>query len=128
MIEDGVRLLGNVELGRDVSIGTPGEINGRGSFIRIGDGCDIASYVTVTALSSHKRCIGLSSEIERKPVTIGHHVFIGQGAIVLGGTEIGHHSVIGAGVVLAGQKIPPYSRVTLPAPIIKAGHYAQRRV
>jgi acetyltransferase-like isoleucine patch superfamily enzyme len=126
-IEKGARLLGSIKLGKDVSIGTPAEINGGpvgcGTSIEIGDGCDIASYVTITTLSSHKRCLGLAKEIERASVFLGEHVFVGQGAIILAGTRIGHHSVIGAGVVLSGQTVPPYSRVKMPVPSIEPGYY-----
>lgn len=126
-IEAGVRLLtkerGVIHLGQNVSIGTPGEVNAMDSSISIGDGCDIASYVTITVGSSHKRCIGIAQDIERRRVTLEDHVFVGQGAIILGGTRVGHHSVIGAGVVLSGQNIPPYSRVRVPEPVIEPGFY-----
>ena len=130
-IEKGVRLLscgrGQIKLGgNNISIGTPGEVNAMDSLIEIGDGCDIASFVTITVGDSHGKCLGYVKEIEREPVFIGEHVFIGQGATILGGTRIGHHSVIGAGVVLKGQTIPPHSRVKVPAPIIEPGYYAQR--
>lgn len=118
-----MRLIGNVVLGRDVSIGGPSEIMAKHSAIYIGDDCDIASYVTITTADSHKRCIGTAIDVERRAVIIEDHVFIGQGAIILGGTRIGHHSVIGAGVVLAGQDIPPYSRVRSPQPTIEPGFY-----
>jgi carbonic anhydrase/acetyltransferase-like protein (isoleucine patch superfamily) len=55
---------------------------------------------------------------------IEENVFIGTGAVILGGCQIGHHSVIGAGVVLKGMVIPPYSRVQSPRPIIEGGYYA----
>jgi maltose O-acetyltransferase len=35
-----------------------------------------------------------------KPITIGHGVWLGAGAIVLGGVSIGDHAVIGAGTVV----------------------------
>lgn len=124
----GVRLLGNVELGQDVSIGGPAEINAQHSRIVIGDGCDIASYVTITTADSHLRTLGFRSEVDRAEVIIGDHVFIGQGALILKGTTIGHHSVIGAGVVLSGQSIPPWSRVRAPEPHVDCGHYDRRPV
>lgn len=127
MIEEGVRLIGNVKLGEGVSIGAPAELMAKDSLIEIGDGCDIAAFVSITTADSHMRCLGLMDKVERADIRIGRNVFIGQGAIILKGTTIGHHSVIGAGVVLKGQAIPPYSRVRLPEPIIDRGFYGSEK-
>lgn len=114
----------NIEFGgRNVSIAGPTEIMAKDSHIKIGDGCDIAGFVTISTADSHARCIGRSTEIERLPIVIEDHVFIGTGAVILGGTYIGHHSVIGAGVVLKGQRLPPYSKVKTAEPIIEMGYY-----
>ena len=124
MIEDKARLLGNIKLGLNVCIGMYAELNGRDSLITIGDGCDIASFVTITTADSHKQCIGLADRIERKQVVLGDHVFVGQAAIILPGSRIGHHSVIGAGAVVRGE-IPPYSRVRAPEAVVEPGFYGQ---
>lgn len=41
-----------------------------------------------------------------KSVFVGDHVWLGQSAILLKGTQIGSGSIIGAGSVVAGKKIP----------------------
>lgn len=123
MIEPGVRIIGNVTLGKDVSIAAPAEIMAKDSSILIGDGCDIAAGVTISTADSHARCIGIADRIERREIVIEDHVFIGTGAVILGGCDIGHHSVIGSGVVLKGASIQPYSRVTLPAMVLEQGFY-----
>lgn len=130
MIEPDVRMIGNVEIGANVSIAGPTELMAKGSRIEIGDGCDIAAFVTISTADSHARCNGYSAEVERRPITIGVRVFIGTGAVILGGTEIGHHSVIGANVVLKGEKIPPYTRVRPAGVMIEHGYYwrHQKRV
>jgi acetyltransferase-like isoleucine patch superfamily enzyme len=122
LIEEKVRLLGNVKLGFGVSIGMYAELNGRDSLITIGDRCDIASFVTITTADSHKQCIGLADKNERKPVVLEERIFVGQGAIILPGSHIGHHSVIGAGAVVRGE-IPPYSRVRAPGAVVEPGFY-----
>lgn len=124
MIEAGVRLVGNVLLGADVSIAAPAELMARDSLIQIGEGTDVAAFVTISTADSHARCIGHAGEIERLPIVIEDHVFIGTGAVILGGCHIGHHSVIGAGVVLKGAIVSPHSRVLAPAPTIQAGYYS----
>lgn len=110
----GVHIQGNVILGRLVDLSPPIEINGTGSLVTIGDQCDIAAGVQINVADSHLYCLGLSDEIDRRPIKIGAHVFIGANAVILGGCDIGHHSVIGAGLVLPkGSVIPPYSLVAL---------------
>ena len=119
-------MYGKINLGLNVSIGRGSEINAGKSqkvSIDIGDGCDIASNVTISALDSHMQCLGLDPEIEQRGIVIEDHVFVGEGARILGGTKIGHHSVIGAGVVLKGQQLPPYTRVRVPEPVIEPGFY-----
>lgn len=129
-IESGVYMYGRIMLGLDVSIGRGAEINAGKSgqtTITIGNGCDIASNATISSLDSHMQCIGLHTDIERRSIVLEDHVFVGQNAVILGGTRVGHHSVIGAGVVLKGQQIPPYSRVRVHAPIVEPEYYAQGR-
>jgi acetyltransferase-like isoleucine patch superfamily enzyme len=118
-----VRIVGNVTLGKDVSISAPAEVMAKDSSIVIGDGCDIAAFVTISTADSHARCIGIGDRIERREILIGARVFIGTGAVILGGCEIGDGCVIGANVVLKGRKIPPNSRVTLPPMVIEPGFY-----
>lgn len=124
-ISEAALIHGDVKIGPGTSICGPADINGKDSVLRIGAACDIASFVTITCADSHRRCVGLSEEIDRRPILIEHNVFIGQGAVILGGARIGHHSVIGAGVVLRkGTLIPPYSRVLSPEPLIQPGFYS----
>lgn len=127
MIEAGVRIIGNVVLGQNVSISAPAEIMAKDSCITIGDHSDIAAFVTISTADSHKRAQGRSESIERRPIWIGSRVFVGVGAVILGGTVIGDESVIGAGVVLKGAVIPPRSRVRVAPPIIEHGFYAEEK-
>ncbi|QPV63320.1 acetyltransferase [Halosimplex litoreum] len=54
-----------------------------------------------------------------QPVTLGHDVWIGHGAIVLPGVEIGNGAVVGAGAVVA-HDVEPYSVVAgVPAEPIR---------
>lgn len=103
---------GNPKIGENVYIGLFSEINAKEAEVNIGDNCDIASFVSINVADSHKLCIGLDTEIKRKPVIIEHNVFIGSHSFIGGGTHVGHHSVIAAGtIIINAGYIPPYSLI-----------------
>jgi acetyltransferase-like isoleucine patch superfamily enzyme len=118
-----VWIVGEPEIGEDVYIGGFSEVNAKGACVRIGAHCDIASFVTINCADSHKKCIGLSSEVERKDILIEEHVFIGSHSVVKGGACIGHHSVVAAGSIVGAVKVPPYSLVVGNPALVKPGYY-----
>ena len=90
---------GEPEFGEGIYIGGFSIINAKDARVVIGDGCDIASFVSINCADSHKRCIGLSNAIERRDIIIEDHVFVGSHVVIKGGVRIGHHTVIAAGTV-----------------------------
>ncbi|MCD9022317.1 acyltransferase [Cohnella silvisoli] len=114
---------GEPEIGEEVYIGALSEINAKGAKVLIGSHCDIASFVSINCADSHRKCIGLSEEIERKDIIIGEHVFIGSHSFIKGGAVVGHHSVIAAGTIVEGVEIPPYSLVIGNPMKVKEGYY-----
>ena len=118
-----VWIVGEPQIGEGVYIGGLSEVNAKDATVVIGDHCDIASFVTINCADSHKRCIGLSNEIERQDILIGDHVFIGSHSVVKGGVRIGHHSVVAAGTIVDKGDIPPYSLVIGNPMVVKPGHY-----
>jgi len=114
---------GNPKIGKNVSIGGFSEINAKSAKVIIGDNCDIASFVAINCADSHKRCVGLSNEIERNNITIGKSVFIGSHSVIKGGAVIGDYCVIGAGTIVDAIHIPPYSLNVCNPAIIKKGYY-----
>lgn len=119
-------IVGDPEIGKDVYIGGLSEVNAKGAKVKIGDNCDIASFVTINCADSHKKCIGLSAEVERRDIVIEDHVFIGSHSVIKGGTRIGHHSVIAAGTVAGAIEVPPYSLVVGNPAVVKPGYYLNR--
>jgi acetyltransferase-like isoleucine patch superfamily enzyme len=107
-----VHINGEPEIAQDVFIGFFSEINAKESKVTIGNGCDIASFVTINCADSHKLTLGIESTISRKEIHIGESVFIGSHSVIKGGAIIGHHSVIAAGTIVDGLEIPPYSLVS----------------
>ena len=118
-----VWIVGDPEIGKDVYIGGLSEVNAKGAKVKIGDFCDIASFVTINCADSHKKCIGLAADIERLNILIEDHVFIGSHSVIKGGAQIGHHSVIAAGSIVGAIVVPPYSLVVGNPVTVKEGYY-----
>lgn len=118
---------GEPEFGKNVFIGGLSTINAKGARVAIGDNCDIAAFVNINCADSHKRCIGLANDIDRKDIVIEHNVFIGSHSVIKGGARIGHHSVIAAGTIVEGKKIPPYSLVVGNPMKVRAGYYLKKK-
>lgn len=118
-----VWIVGEPEIGDNVYMGGMSEINAKGAKVIIGDYCDIASFVTINCADSHKKCIGLLNDVERKNITLENNVFVGSHSVIKGGAHIGHHSVVAAGTIVDGVKIPPYSLVIGNPMQIKVSYY-----
>lgn len=121
-----VFVYGEPEVGKNVYVGLLSEVNARGAKVKIGDNCDIASFVSINANDTHKKCIEVADEKESKPITIENNVFIGSHSFIKGGAHIGHHSVVGAGTIVEGVEIPPYSLVVGNPMKVKAGYYKEK--
>ena len=104
-------VVGEPEIGAGTWIGAFTVIDGSGG-LTIGAGCDISSGAQIYTHSSVRRCVSGRSfpTVERAPVRIGDHVFVGAGAVVTMGVTIGEHSVVAAGAVVT-RDVPPYTVV-----------------
>jgi len=119
---------GDPQIGENVYIGGMSEINAKGAKVVIGDNCDIASFVAINCGDSHKRCIGLSEQIECKDIIIERNVFIGSHSVIKSGAHIGHHSVVAAGTIVDGLMIPPYSLVSGNPMKVREAYYLKQCV
>ena len=122
-----VWIVGDPEIGKDVYIGGFSEVNARGANVIIGDNCDIASFVSINSADSHRKCIGLSNNVDRKEIIIEHNVFIGSHSVIKAGAHIGHHSVIAAGSIVGDIKAPSYSLIVGNPAIIKPRYYLDKK-
>lgn len=96
----------NIQLGHHVVIG-PGCVLGAHSPIRLDDFVRLSKDVIIETAGLDLTNGPPYSHIS-KSIVIGKGVWIGTGAIVLGGVTIGDYAVIGAGSVVA-QDIPAQS-------------------
>lgn len=118
-------VIGDVSLGKDVSIWYGASVRGDMAPIHIGDGSNVQENATIHVDPGISVTVG-------KGVTIGHNavvhgatieddVLIGMGAIVLNHAVVGSGSIIAAGaVVREGMQVPPGSLVAgVPGKVLK---------
>lgn len=100
-------ITGEPEIGTGTWIGAFTVIDGSGG-LRIGAGCDISCGAQIYTHNTVRRCVSGRAHpfVDRAPVSIGDHVFIGANAVVLMGVTIGDQAVIGAGAVVT-RDVPP---------------------
>ena len=114
--------VGEPEVGPGVWIGAFTLIDGSGG-LKIGAGVNVSSGAQLLTHSSARRTVTERAypAVDRAPVEIGDHVFIGANAVVLMGSVIGHHSIVAAGaVVTEGSRFPPYSLIA-GVPAVRKG-------
>lgn len=116
-IADGVRIIGDVTLGKDVSVWFNTVIRGDVNKIQIGSRCNIqdnsclhVEHAKFDLILEEGVTVGHSSVLHG--CYIAHHCLIGMGATIMNGAVIGSESIIGAGALVPeGMQVPPRSVV-----------------
>jgi acetyltransferase-like isoleucine patch superfamily enzyme len=105
-------ITGDPAIGDGTWVGAFTVLDGSGG-LRIGRGCDISCGVQIYTHNTVRRCVTAREypHVDRAPVTIGDHVFLGANAVVLMGVTIGDRAVVGAGAVVT-KDVPPGTVVT----------------
>jgi len=123
-----VRHLGEgIDIGARSAIGAYNVVLGQGG-VFIGDDCLFGPNVTVLSENHNfqdiERPIRTQGET-RLPTNIGNDVWVGAGAVILGGSQIGDGVVVAAGAVVRGE-IEPYTIVAgVPARHIRSRKVAE---
>lgn len=94
-----------VQIGENVHLYNTNIDFGHGFLVKIGDHVTLTGVTVLAHDASTHIPLGVS-KVGR--VTIGDHVFVGHGTIILPGTHIGNNCVIGAGSVVS-KDIPDNS-------------------
>ncbi|MFP4529412.1 MAG: gamma carbonic anhydrase family protein [Candidatus Kapaibacterium sp.] len=123
---EGVRIIGDVEIGEDSSIWYNVVIRGDVHYIRIGKRCNIQD-LAMLHVTNGRFPLNLGDEVSIAHsaaihgCTIEDKALIGIGAKVLDGATVGEASLIGAGaVVREGFSVPPGTLAAgVPARIIR---------
>ncbi len=144
-VADNATVVGDVRLGKDVSVWFGVTIRGDDAAIEIGEGTNVQDNTCIHCDPGAPNVIGKGVTIGHGAIVhgleIGDYTMVGMGSVVLGGSRIGEYSMIGAGaVVREGAVIPPRSVVLgVPGKIVRevtdeeaegmrrrAGHYVER--
>ena len=116
-IAPGATVIGDVRLGRDVSVWYQTVVRGDVHSIEVGDRTNLQDGTVVHVSSgTHFTRIGADCTVGHRAIIhgciIGDRVLVGMGAIVMDGAVVGDDCIIGAGaVVTPGTKVPAGSMV-----------------
>lgn len=112
-------ITGDPEIGPGTWIGAFAVLDGSGG-LRVGKGCDIGCGAQIYTHNTVRRCVTgrAHPHVDRAPVTIGDHVFVGPNAVILMGTTIGDRAVVGAGAVVTKDVAPATVVAGVPARVI----------
>jgi carbonic anhydrase/acetyltransferase-like protein (isoleucine patch superfamily) len=113
-------LIGNVILGNDVSVWFGASVRGDSNSITIGDESNVQDCCVLHVTERVPITVGKRVNIAHQAVlhgcTIGDHVLIGIGAIIMDGAVIGDNCVIGAGALVTADKVIPPNSMVLGSP------------
>ncbi len=121
----GAQVLGDVELGEDVSIWHGAVVRGDVDSIKIGNNSNVQDNCVLHCTKDFPINIGDNVSIGHGAVvhgcTVEDNVLIGMNATVLNGAHIGKNSLVGAGAVVSeGKHFPEGSLILgVPARLIK---------
>lgn len=119
-VADDAIVIGNVELGEDVSIWFGTVIRGDNDSIKIGNGSNVQDCCMLHVDPGFPIVIGESVSVGHSVTlhgcTIGNGALIGMGAIILNGAVIGEGCLIGANSMIPEGKVIPPNSVVMGAP------------
>lgn len=121
----GAQVIGDVELGEDVSIWHGAVLRGDTDSITIGNNSNVQDNCVVHCTKGFPVNIGDNVSVGHGAVvhgcTLEDNVLIGMNATVLNGAKIGKNSIVGAGAVVSeGKEFPEGSLILgVPAKLIK---------
>lgn len=109
-------VIGNVEIGDDVSIWFNSVVRGDNDAIKIGAGSNIQDGCVLHVDPGFPMDIGANCTVGHKVLlhgcTIGAGSLIGMGSIIMNGVQIGEQCLIGANTLIPeGKVIPPRTMV-----------------
>ena len=121
LICDGAYVVGDVTLGKGVSVWYNATIRGDGGAISIGENTNVQDGAVIHA----ETVVGANCTIGHNAIvhgcTIGDNVLVGMGSIVLNGAKIADNCIIAAGSVVTGKTDAPAGSMIMgnPAKVVR---------
>ncbi|MDF3084389.1 gamma carbonic anhydrase family protein [Burkholderia sola] len=113
-------VIGNVVIGRQVSIWFGAVVRGDNETITIRDGTNVQDGVVLHSDRGSPLSIGADCTIGHRSIlhgcTVGDGCVIGMGAVILNGATIGKDSLVGAGAMVTEGKSFPDGSLIVGAP------------
>ena len=105
------RLIGNIRIGRDVSVWFGAVLRGDNEWIEIGEDSNVQDGCVLHTDPGFPLTVGKGCTLGHRAVvhgcTVGDNSLIGMGAVLLNGARIGSNSIVGAGaLVTEGREFP----------------------
>ena len=122
LICDGAAVVGDVTLGKGVSVWYNAVLRGDEGAIVVGDNTNIQDG----AIMHEETRVGSGCTIGHGAIvhgcTVGDNCLIGMGATVLNGARIGDNCIVGAGALVTGKMDAPAGSMVLgsPAKVVRA--------
>lgn len=115
-----VTLIGNVAIGRDVSVLFGVAIRGDNEKISIGARSNVQEHAIMHTDPGYALTIGEGCTIGHRAMlhgcTIGDNSLVGMGAIILNGAKIGRNCLVGAGSLVTEGKVFPDNSLIMGSP------------
>lgn len=122
LICPGAVVVGDVRLGRGVSIWYNAVLRGDEGPITVGENTNIQD----SAILHEETTVGAGCTVGHGAIvhgcTVGDNVLVGMGAVLLNGARIGDNCIIGAGALVTGKTDAPAGSMLLgsPAKVVRA--------
>jgi carbonic anhydrase/acetyltransferase-like protein (isoleucine patch superfamily) len=122
LICDGACVVGDVTLGKGVSVWYNAVIRGDKGPIVIGENTNVQDGVVMHNVTRVGAGCTLGHNAIVHGCTIGDNVLIGMGSVVLDGAKIGDNCLVGAGSLVTGKMDAPAGSMILgsPARVVRA--------
>ncbi len=116
LICEGAAVVGDVTLGKDVSVWYNAVLRGDKGPIMVGDETNIQECVVIHESTVIGRGCTIGHGAVVHGCTVGDNTLIGMGAVILTGARIGRDCLVGAGALVTGKSVIPDGSLVLGSP------------